>query len=266
MSDSPDDRDRGVDVEGPADGPTIVLVHGSAFTRAMWAPQRRALTARFRVVAPDMPGHGSRADESFRLEPAVQVVDDAVSAHADDDALLVGISLGGYVATEYARRNPERIGGLVIAGSSANPTGGLELVTRALGGLVRLLTRSERIERGIEGLAARWVRGLDLAPEDEREILDAGFYPRAYGEAGPELAGRDFRSAFAAYPGPALVLNGETDRLFRRGAEGYAEAARDARVEVVHGAGHVSNLEQPTRFTAAIRGFHSAVAEPPRAQ
>lgn len=266
MSDSQTAGTRGVDVEGPDDAPTIVLVHGSVFTRKMWAPQRRALTEDFRVVAPDLPGHGSRADRDFRMEPAVQVVEDAVEEHTDGNALLLGLSLGGYVATEYASREPDRLRGLVLADSSANPVGAMEYVTRAVGGLMRLLTRSDRIERKLAELTGKSVRARDLAEADKREMLESGFYPRQFGAAGPELAGVDFRRKFAAYPGPALVLNGEKDLVMRRGAQKHAEAATDARVEVVSGAGHVSNLDQPTRFTAAVRGFDSSIRAPEQAR
>lgn len=249
----------GVDVEGPEGAPPLVFVPGSIFTRKMWVPQRSSLADQFRVVAPDLPGHGAFDDQQFRMEPAVDVVDDVVETYTDGDALVIGLSLGGYVATEYAHSHPEKLDGLILAASSANPVGTLETVTRIMGTAARLLTKSDRVERGITGLAKRWVRSRDIPEEAKAEIVDAGFYPRQFGEAGPELAGKDFREMFAAFPGPALVLNGETDLLMRKGAAAHAEAAQDARVEVVEGAGHVSNLDQPTRFTAAVRDFHSSV-------
>ncbi|WP_101294527.1 alpha/beta fold hydrolase [Halegenticoccus soli] len=246
---------RGVDVAGPPDAQPIVFVHGSVFTRKMWAPQRRALSEEFRIAAPDLPGHGARADGPFEFGPAVELLDETVETTADGNALVVGLSLGGYVATEYARRHPDKVDGLVISGSSANPVDGMELVTRVVGGTARLATRSDLVERGVRRYAERWVRKRDLPPDVAEEIIGSGFYPREFGNAGPYLAGRDFRSAFAAYPGPSLVLNGERDLVMRRGEEDHAAAARDARVEVIDGVGHVCNLHRPRAYTAAVRNF-----------
>ena len=115
----------------------------------------------------------------------------------------------------------------------------------------------------MERLAGRWVRNRGLPREDEEEIIAAGFFLRQFGVAGPELAGRDFRAAFASFPGPALVLNGEKDLVNRRGERRHAEAAGNADVEALAGAGHTCNLYRPTAYATAIRRFHRRVAEQP---
>lgn len=250
-----EERVAGVDVVGPSDARSIVFVHGAMFTRKMWTPQRRALSRAFQVIVPDLPGHGTRADDQFRFDPAVELLDEVVETLADGSAVVVGLSLGGYVSTEYARRHPEKVEGLVISGSSANPVGTMELATRAVGGAARLATRNGLVVRGTKRLAARWVRKRDLPWNVKEEIIDAGFYPEQFGIAGPCLAGRDFRSAFGAYSGPSLVLNGETDLVMRRGERDHAAAAQNARIEVIDGVGHVCNLHRPSAYTAAVRDF-----------
>lgn len=255
----------GVDVAGPSDAQPIVFVHGAGFTRKMWAPQRDALSDEFRVIAPDLPGHGTRADEQFEFEPAVELLDEVFESYTDGSAVLVGLSLGGYVSTAYAQRYPDKVDGLVISGSSANPVGKMALATRATSGLSRLVTRSDRVERGAERLAKRWVRKRDLEDDLERELVDSGIYPRQFGIAGPHLAGRDFRAAFAAYPGPSLILNGEKDLVMRRGEKRHAAAAQNAEIKVIGGAGHVCNLHRPAVYTDTVRTFaRRAIAEPPR--
>lgn len=261
MSETSGQELRGVDVAGPEDAQSIVFVHGSVFTRTMWAPQRKALSDEFRIVAPDMVGHGTRGDEQFRFEPTVDLLDEAVEQAAGGSGIVVGLSLGGYVATEYARRHPEKVDGLVISGSSANPVEKMNYVTRAVGGVSRLATRSDRVEGAVGRLAERWVNKRDLPSDVKREIIDSGFYPRTFGDAGPYLAGHDFRAAFGEYPGPSLVLNGQKDLVMRKGEENHAAAARDARVEVLDGAGHVCNLHRPTEYTAAIRRFHDRAVD-----
>ncbi|MCU4742883.1 alpha/beta hydrolase [Natronoglomus mannanivorans] len=255
----------GVDVAGPSDAQPIVFVHGAMFTRTMWAPQRDALSDEFRVIVPDLPGHGSRSESQFRLEPALELLDEVVETEADGNAILVGLSLGGYVSTAYAGRYPEKVDGLVISGCCPNPVDTMELLTRANGALSRLATRSDRIERGVERLGKRWVENRDLPRDVEREITDAGFYPKQFGEAGAALAGWDFRAAFAAYPGPTLILNGERDLVLRRGEKHHAAAAQDCQIKIIAGVGHVCNLHRPTAYTDTVRTFaRRAVAEYPR--
>ncbi|OLZ40209.1 alpha/beta hydrolase [Natrinema saccharevitans] len=245
----------GVDVAGPSDADSIVFVHGAMFTRKMWLPQTRALSEEYHTVAPDLPGHGTRAGEPFRTEPAIDVLEEVVDRHTDGSATLVGLSLGGYAATEYAYRHPGTVDGLVLSGSSANPVNAMELGTRVTGGVARLLTKPDLGKRAVEKLAARWVRQRDLAPDIEREIIDAGFYPEQFGDAGPDVAGRDVRAALSTYPGSTLLLNGENDKLMRRGERDHAAAARDGRVEVLAGAGHICNLYRPETYTERVRRF-----------
>lgn len=245
----------GVEVTGPPDAQPIVFVHGAMFQQKQWVPQRDALAGEFRVIALDVPGHGEHDDAEFRLAQAVDLLGDVFESEVDDSALLVGHSLGGYVVTAYAERNPDDLDGLVVSGSSANPVGNLETATRAVAALWRLATRSDRIEAKIRSSIKKWVHERDLSRETKAEIIEAGIFPRPFGVAGPELAGKDFRSAFASYPGPALVLNGEADGLMRRGEDKHVAAAANASVEVIDGTGHICNLEDESAFTAAIKRF-----------
>lgn len=246
---------RGVDVAGPPDGRPIVFVHGAMFTRKMWAPQRDALSEEFRVLAPDLPGHGARANEPFDLNAAIAVLDETIEGLAGGHAVLVGLSLGGYVITEYAGRYPEKVDGLVIADSSANPVRSMNPLTRLTGGIARLATRSDLVERAVARLGKRWVRNRDLDPEHEAEIVSSGIYPREFGRAGPYLAGRDFRTELEAYPGPVLIVNGEKDAVMRKGERDHARAGGNADVIVLEDVGHVSNLHRPEAFTDAVGRF-----------
>ncbi|MFC7223636.1 alpha/beta fold hydrolase [Halalkalicoccus sp. GCM10025322] len=253
----------GVDVAGPPDAQPIVFVHGAMFTGKMWAPQRDALSDEFRVIAPDLPGHGARSEETFQLEPALDLLDEIVETLADGHAILVGLSLGGYVSTEYASRHPEKVDGLVVVGSSANPVGGMGVVTRAVGSASRLVTRSDLVEQGIRRAGERWVRNRDLSPEIQEEIIEAGIYPRQFGEAGPDLRWEDFRAALGTYPGPTLVLYGSRDLVMRKGGEDHAAAANDAYLASIDGVGHICNLHRPEAFTDAVRRFSDEIVNAP---
>jgi len=244
-----------VDVAGPDDATPIVFVHGTIFNRTMWAPQRDALSTEYRVLTPELPGHGTRADEPFRLETAVESLEATVDTLVDEPVHLVGLSLGGYVATEFARRRPGAVETLVLSGSSANPVGFLGKVTHVLGRIGLRAAESGLVERATNWLAERYVRSRDLGPETTAEILEAGFDLRPFGEAGIEIAGEDFRAALASFPGPTLVLNGKWDLVMRLGEEDHASAAQDASVWVVDGASHACNLDQPDAYTERLGRF-----------
>jgi len=67
------------------------------------------------------------------MEPAIDVLEDTLETHVDGSAVLVGLSLGGYAATEYAYRHPDEVNALVLSGSSVNPVNSMELGTRLTG-------------------------------------------------------------------------------------------------------------------------------------
>jgi len=256
MTDSVADRTPdSVDVVGPPDAPPIVLVHGTVFNRTMWAPQRAPFAEDFRVVAPDLPGHGDRRDERFRLDDGVATVRSVVDDLDEDSVHLVGLSLGGYVSTAFAHRHPDRVDSLVLASSSANPVGLLGSVTGLVGKAALVASKSDLIERAVDKLAARWVRNRDLDPAVTEEIVRAGFDLEPFGRGGVEIAGENFRRMVGAVDGPVLVVNGEKDSLMRRGAEDHAAAARDGRASVVEGAGHVCNLDRPREFERVVETF-----------
>jgi pimeloyl-ACP methyl ester carboxylesterase len=241
------------DAAGPPDAPAIVLLHGAAFTRTMWLPQIDGLRDRFRVIAPDFPGHGALAGMPFRLGRAVRVAADVINAQADGCALVVGLSLGGYVAMELAHRHPERIAGLILSGCSVYYRG-------ALGGLARINALLLKVysERWLRRMQEKTLRRMLPAALAEPQIK-AGFYFRAAGQGFGALAGKDFSAGLRTYPGPVLILNGENDRRNRQGEAALMAAARDARLEIIHGAGHGCNLEQPEVFTNAVCSFARSI-------
>lgn len=99
------------DLAGPEGARTIVFLHGMRVTRRMWEPQMGRLSSRFRVIAADLPGHGSRKDELFHVERAVEELAEVIDQAAGGRALVVGLSLGGYIAMEFGARYPRKAAG-----------------------------------------------------------------------------------------------------------------------------------------------------------
>lgn len=120
--------DRGVafacDIAGPhPDAPTLLLVHGLGATAMLnWAPAFKSLSARYRVVALDLRGHGRSAapDRRFRLSDCADDVAAAARSLGLERVVLVGYSMGSQVAQLVWRRHPELLSGLVLCAASRN--------------------------------------------------------------------------------------------------------------------------------------------------
>ncbi len=201
--------------------PTIVFLHGTRLTRAQWGPQVAALGDEFDCLALDLPGHGTRATEPFSLAGAADSVANAIAAEGGGRAIVVGLSLGGYVAMDLAARWPERVSGLVLAGATAEP---------------------------------RYFRRR-YGPSIAEPIIAGGFGFRTGAQAVRAIIGEQFRPRLASYPGRTLILNGEFDLLFRLSERSFAAVAADPRRVLIRRATHLANLDQPEAFSAAIRRF-----------
>jgi pimeloyl-ACP methyl ester carboxylesterase len=243
-----------ITVVGPLGAPAIVFVHGTRLTRSAWVAQLDGLGGEFRAIAVDLPAHGTRADEAFTLERAADLVADTIRDHASGGrAVVVGLSLGGYVAMALGARQPERVRGLVLAGATAEPVGVRSLAYRALAvaldffdgpGLVRLNT---------------WFFRIRYPAAIAEPIVAGGFWSKGGAASLRELLGQRFLPRLAAYAGPTLILNGQWDVLFRLSAGTFAHAAADARRVQLAGALHLSNLDKPRAFNEAVRRFARSV-------
>jgi pimeloyl-ACP methyl ester carboxylesterase len=246
----------GADAVSADRSPTIVFLHGTRLTGSQWTIQVDALGGEYRCLAPDLPGHGIAADRPFTLAGAADAVAQALEAEAGGPAILVGLSLGGYVAMEVAARWPERVAGLVLAGATTEPVGPRALAFRALAWIFE--TFDETWLRRINVWFFRW----RYRPAIAEPIIAGGFYFRGGAVAVRSLVGERFRPRLGRYHGPTLILNGQFDLLFRLSQRSFVEAADDARAKVIPRAMHLTNIDRPDVFTAALRRFVRTVAAP----
>ena len=156
---------------------------------------------------------------------------------------MCGLSLGGYLAIELAVRHPERVSGLVISGASAEPRG--LLLPPAIRGLALVMDQGSRPR--VDRLNRSWFRRR-FPPATSNA---------SFSRVSPSSS--SMRAAFAAYPGPTLILNGQFDVPFRLGEGGFRRAARDSRVVVIRRASHLVNLDRPSAYSAALARFTAEV-------
>lgn len=240
---------------GPADAPAVVFVHATRLTRALWWPQMRRLSGRYRCVAVDLPGHGTRHGEPFTIEAAARGVIDAIEAAVPSGrAVIVGLSLGGYVAIEAAALAPDRVAGLVLAGCSAEPAGPGSWPFRALAMLL------ERVPTDIlRALNDAFFR-LRYPSRIAGPIMAGGYWFEAGAQALRNLGGRRFLDRLSRLWTPVLVINGALDPVFAPGGDGWAAACRRGRHAPIARAMHLSNLDRPRAFSSLVAAFVDEVS------
>lgn len=230
-----------------------MLVHGLYTSRTMWRPQVQELRAAgIPAVVPDLPGHGARIGERFALEAALETVDDAVArarrlGASEGPVVLAGLSLGGYLAMEFAGRHPERIDGLIALACSTRP---IEFGVRVYRGIARGLARLPDRGYRLDAMAQRLVGGRQAA----KAFLAGGYAIDAAEDAVTAIAGLDSLGsvATAAAAGlPIWFVNGEFDQM-RLEQTRFHRAARGSLRTVVPGAPHLVNLAAPATVSRLL--------------
>jgi pimeloyl-ACP methyl ester carboxylesterase len=237
-----------IDYEVSGSGPAVLLSHGYGSTRHMWDEQHRALDG-WRVVSWDMRGHGQTdsPDDPARYSAALTVADmRALLQHLGvQRAVIGGLSLGGYVSLAFALAHPEMTSALVICDSGPgyrNPE-----------------ARAAWNQRAHERAANLEANGLDALARRSRETQQAvhrsaqGLAHAARGMLAQE--GSQVIDGLGSIRVPTLVIVGDQDQPFVAPSEYMAKKIPGARLEVIPGAGHSSNLDQPEIFNRVLREF-----------
>jgi pimeloyl-ACP methyl ester carboxylesterase len=233
---------------------TIVFLHGTRLTGAAWAAQVEDLSDEFACITPDLPGHGSAELIAFTVDGAAERVAELIAREAAGGrAILVRLSLGGYVAMAVAARWPDRVTALAVSGATAEPVWPRAIFYRGLATIFRLVP-----ERMLDGLN-RWFFAWRYPERIAGPIIADGFSFAGGAVALRALVGERFKPRLAAYPGPTLLLNGEFDLFFRPTERSFANIAADARRATIRRATHLTNLDQPDIFSALIRRFARSV-------
>lgn len=251
-------------VEGPQHAPTVLLLHGAALDHHAWQPQVRVLRERYRVVTVDLRHHGeSTSSGSFSFDDAVEDVLALLDALRSDRLALVGLSLGGNIAQEVVRRAPERVDALVVADATCNSVARLPGQKAAALASVRslawyprwlFLAAAERVTAS-NGDVRRYVRDTTAAMPQATTV--GVLTSLLTGALRPEPGYR--------LPVPTLIVHGADDRVgdIARGARRWARREPLAELVVIPSASHLSNMDAPQAFTAALSDFLDRVVPTP---
>jgi pimeloyl-ACP methyl ester carboxylesterase len=240
------------------EGAPIVFVHGAAEDGRVWQPQLAGLADEFTVVAWDEPGAGGSSDvpADFGLADYADCLAALIETLALGPAHVAGFSWGGTVVLEVYRRRPELVATLILIDTYAGWKGSLpqeEVSARMEGARQMLSATAEEFDPTLPGLfsgdpPARFVSLLEEIAADVRtESMSTQL------TAMVEADQRDLLPRIAA---PTLLIWGERDaRSPLTVARQFEEAIPDAKLVIIPGAGHVSQLERPDQVNEAVREF-----------
>lgn len=240
-------------------GLPVVFLHAFPLNRTMWDPQVSALVAESRCIAIDLRGLGeSKGREPYTMDRYADDVAGVLDTLGIEQAVLVGCSMGGYVAFAFWRRHRARVRALVLADTRATADD-VETAERRRA----LIEVAE--EQGSTGVANLQIAGLvGKTTRDKRpDVFDA--MHRMMAQAPVEgvigglealIARPDSTPTCATIDVPTLVIVGDEDVLTPpKEARQLASAIRGSRIEVLRGAGHLANVERPASFNTVMSEF-----------
>ncbi|HYS48609.1 MAG TPA: 3-oxoadipate enol-lactonase [Xanthobacteraceae bacterium] len=244
-------------VDGAEGAPWLVLSNSLATTLAMWDAQAAELKRAFRVLRYDQRGHGATDAPAGRYTFDVLIAD----ALALMDALSIprahfaGLSMGGATALGLGLRHPGRIDRVIIcdSGCASTPATSQQWEERIA------VAQKEGMAALVEPTIARWfppetVKANPPHLDKVRAMIGSTPVNGLIGCAAA-LADHDFRSAVGTLTRPALFMVGEKDGTTPAAMRQMHQALPGSHYVELPGAGHISNLDQPERFTQAIAEF-----------
>ncbi len=241
-------------------GPPLVLVHAFPFDRRMWAAQADGLSDTHRVLTPDVFGFGESGLPAggWTMDSFADALADWLTALKIEKAVVGGLSMGGYIALAFARRHPGRVKGLILADTRAEADSAEAKANRD-----KTIALAEK--DGAAGVLDQMMPKLvsdhtrTHRPEVIAAVRSIATAQTTAGVTAALRAMRDRPDAIASLPGfkfPTLVLVGAEDTVTPpSAAQAMTDQLPAATSEQFATAGHLSNLETPAEFTAAVRGW-----------
>jgi 3-oxoadipate enol-lactonase len=236
-------------LEGDASAPVLVLASSLGTTHAMWDPQVAALSARYRVLRYDHPGHGDSPAGPRTIDGIAGAALELLDELELERVAWCGLSLGGMVGMWLAANAPGRIERLVLACTAAHLPPPAFWQDRAD------TVRAHGVGEVADVVVARWFTPHFAAerPEVVRGFLQmlAATPPEGYARACEAIRDMDLRPDLARIDAPATLILGAHDPVVTAEARRDLEAIRGIRV-VDLDAAHLANVERPDEFSEAV--------------
>jgi pimeloyl-ACP methyl ester carboxylesterase len=252
-----------VGYEDVGTGPAVVFLHGYPHDRTLWVSQLDALAVPSRTVACDLRGFGESGGHATSVDDYADDVAALMNGIGIEQAVIAGLSMGGYVAFALWRKHPSLIRALVLSDTRAKPD---DEAGKA--------KRDEQIAmvraRGSDALADQLIAGMvgkttrDQRPEVAERVHAMIARAPVEGIIGGLTAMRDRPDStptLETIDVPTLILVGDEDVLTPPADSRAMHAAiPKSRLEIIQGAGHLSNLERPANFNHVLGEFLASLA------
>lgn len=242
-------------------GQPLVLIHGFPLDRTLWHPQLAGLSDVARVIAVDLRGFGKSPEASgtvVTMEQHARDIKEMLDGLGIAEAVVCGLSMGGYVALAIAELFPEMLNGIILCNTRAVADG--EAAQR-----MREITALKSLDGGIPELVPGMVekllstRTLQSVPQLSRFVSNMLLEQpaTAWATSSRGMAVRPDRTALLGkLHVPALVVTGSEDALMPPAeSEAMATHIPHAELVVIPRVGHLSNLEAPDAFNGAVHEF-----------
>ncbi len=235
----------------------IVFLHGVGSDKSVWHPQLDHFSRTRRAIAFDYPGYGDSdsAPAGTTRDDYAAAILAGINALGIAQAHICGLSLGGVVAIAVHHFAPERCASLILADTFAVHPEGSAIYERSLAGSLDLHAMAEA---RVDVLLAQ-----PADPEVRRQVVEtmSRIDPAAYRIGAEAVWLADQRGRAAAIRVPTLVLVGDEDSVTPVGlSNALASLIPAARMQVIQGAGHLSNLEKPDEFSRTVEEFIEALS------
>lgn len=246
------------------DGPPVVLLHPFPLNRHFWTPVAERLSARYRLIRLDLRAHGESeaGDGPATMDKMAGDLAQLCREQRIAKAVLVGVSIGGYVLFEFWRRSPEQVGALVLSNTRAG-------AETAEGRATRLAVADKVLREGTDAFIDNMLKKL-VSPStwtNRPDIVEAArammqqMSPQDIAAVQQGMADRpDSISILPAINVPTLILGSEDDSVPRAEFELMRQLIPNSQLHVIAQAGHYAALEQPEEFARLLRGFFSKVS------
>ena len=255
---------------GVPGAPPLIYLHGFLGSRSDWLPVARVFASRYHCIIPDLPGHGENTapqDVPLTFETLSAGLRDFIEAMQLEKPVLVGYSLGGRAALNFACAYPDLLSGLVL--ESASP------------GIPSAASRGERaalddaraaaiLRDGLGPFLEHWYSaGLWASLAKHPEKRDALIRERSMGDpaalakAVADLSPGRMASLWSQIPHlrlPVLLLAGALDEKYTGVTRRAGALIPQSKTVIVEQAGHNIHLEQPERFVSELNAFLSSIS------
>ncbi|HEY0672282.1 MAG TPA: alpha/beta fold hydrolase [Longimicrobiales bacterium] len=241
-------------------GEPVVFIHGFPFRSTMWAPQFEAIPAGWRFLAPDLRGFG--ASERGSALMSIDLFADDIVALLDhleiEQAVICGMSMGGYVAFSLVSRYPHRVRGVVLVATRASADSEEGIKARFE---LAMRVRNSGVDVVVQSMLPKVLAGNTTIQHPEvvefvRNMM-ATTAPETVAGALIAMAHRqDYRDMLHRIDVSAMIVRGDQDQIIaREEMDLLTRMVRGAKYEVVPNVGHMPNLEAPDVFNTLLFNF-----------